>query len=191
MSDLFEVRIHGRAGQGAKTGGQILAYAAFFEGKTVQAFPEYGSERRGAPTVAYTRISTKEIRSHEPILEPDAVIVLDETYIYTLPVTKGLKENGILIVNTTKTPEEVKKVIEFNGKVFTVDATGISLSTVNRDAPNIPTLGALVKVSQILSLDSLKKAIEEMFLEKLGENLTKKNIDALMKGYEEVRWWIR
>lgn len=109
MSDLFEVRIHGRAGQGAKTGGQILAYAAFFEGKTVQAFPEYGSERRGAPTVAYTRISTKEIRTHEPILEPDAVIVLDETYIYTLPVTKGLKDNGVLIVNTTKTPEEVKK----------------------------------------------------------------------------------
>lgn len=187
MSDLFEVRIHGRAGQGAKTGGQILAYAAFFEGKTVQAFPEYGSERRGAPTVAYTRISTKEIRTHEPILEPDAVIVLDETYIYTLPVTKGLKESGILIVNTTKTPEEVKKATKFNGKVFTVDATGISLSTVGRDAPNIPTLGALVKISQILSLDSLKKAIEEMFLEKLGENLTKKNIDALMKGYEEVK----
>ncbi|MCX8095466.1 MAG: 2-oxoacid:acceptor oxidoreductase family protein [Caldisericia bacterium] len=187
MSDLFEVRIHGRAGQGAKTGGQILAYAAFFEGKTVQAFPEYGSERRGAPTVAYTRISTKEIRTHEPILEPDAVIVLDETYIYTLPVTKGLKENGVLIVNTIKSAEEVKKVTKFNGKVFTVDATGISLSTVGRDAPNIPTLGALVKVSNILSLDSLKKAIEEMFLEKLGENLTKKNIDALKRGYEEVK----
>lgn len=187
MSDLFEVRIHGRAGQGAKTGGQILAYAAFFEGKTVQAFPEYGSERRGAPTVAYTRISTKEIRTHEPILEPDAVIVLDETYIYTLPVTKGLKESGILIVNTTKTPEEVKKVTKFNGKVFTVDATGISLSTVGRDAPNIPTLGALVKVSQVLSLDSLKKAVEEMFLGKLGEELTKKNIDALIKGFEEVK----
>lgn len=187
MSELFEIRIHGRAGQGAKTGGQILAYAAFFEGKTVQAFPEYGSERRGAPTVAYTRISTDEIRTHEPILEPDAVIVLDETYVYTLPVTKGLKENGVLIVNTTKSPEEIKKVTKFNGKVYTVDATGISLSTVGRESPNVPAIGALIKVTNVLSIDSVKKAIEEMFLKKLGENLTKKNIDALIKGYEEVK----
>lgn len=187
MRDVFEVRIHGRAGQGAKTGGQILAYAAFFEKKTVQAFPEYGSERRGAPTVAYTRISDKEIRTHEPILEPDVVIVLDETYIYTLPVTKGLKEDGILIVNTTKSPDDVKKATKFNGKVCTIDATGISLSTVGRDVPNIPTLGALVKVSRILSLDSLKEAIKETFLKKLGENFVNKNIDALVKGYEEVK----
>jgi pyruvate ferredoxin oxidoreductase gamma subunit len=187
VRETFEVRIHGRAGQGAKTGGQILAYAAFLEGKTVQAFPEYGSERRGAPTVAYTKISTKEIRSHEPILEPDVVIVLDETYIFTLPVTKGLKESGFLIVNTIKSSEEVKKITKFNGNVYTIDATGISLSTVGREAPNIPTLGALVKITKVLSIDSLKKAIEEIFLEKLGENLTKKNIEALIRGYEEVK----
>lgn len=187
MSDLFEIRIHGRAGQGSKTGGQILAYAAFYEGKTVQAFPEYGSERRGAPTVAYTRISNKEIRTHEPILNPDVVIVLDETYIFTLPVTKGLKEDGLLIVNTTKTPDEIKKITKFNGKVATVDATGISINRVGRDAPNIPTIGSLIKETGILKLESVEKAIEEIFGEKIGKNGVQKNIEALKEGYSEVK----
>lgn len=187
MSDLFEVRIHGRAGQGAKTGGQILAYAAFYEGKTVQAFPEYGSERRGAPTVAYTRISDKEIRTHEPILNPDVVIVLDETYVYTMPITKGLKDNGLLIVNTTKSPDEIKKITKFNGKVLTVDATGLSIQTVGREAPNIPAIGALIKETAILKLESLEKALEEIFLEKLGKVGVEKNKEALKRGYMEVK----
>jgi len=189
VSDLFEIRIHGRAGQGGKTGGQILAYAAFYEGKTVQAFPEYGSERRGAPTVAYTRISNKEIRTHEPILNPDVVIVLDETYIFTLPITKGLKENGLLIVNTTKSPEEIKKITKFNGKVITVDATGISIATVGREAPNIPTIGSLIKETNILKLESVEKALDEIFSEKIGKNGVQKNIEALKRGYMEVRSW--
>ena len=185
---VCEVRFHGRAGQGAKSGSQMLAVAAFKEGKSIQAFPEYGSERRGAPTVAYTRISNKEIRTHEPIVEPDAVLVFDIGLAKNIPVTAGLnEETGVLIVNTTKTPEEIRQITSFNGKIYTIDATGISLELLKIDAPNVPMLGALLKATNIVKLETLEEVIKEEFLEKLGQSGVDKNITGLRRGYEEVK----
>lgn len=186
--DLYEVRFHGRAGQGAKSGSQMLALAAFKEGKSIQAFPEYGSERRGAPTVAYTRISNKEIRTHEPIVNPDAVLVFDFGLAKNIPVTAGLdEENGVLIVNTTKTPEEIREITGFKGKIYTIDATGISLELLKIDAPNVPMLGTLVKATSIVKLETLEEVIREEFLDKLGEEKVQKNIIGLKRGYEEAK----
>ena len=185
---LFEVRMHGRAGQGAKSGSQMLAEAAFKQGKWIQAFPEYGSERRGAPTVSYTRISDKALRTHEPITNPDAVMVFDMGLIRAVPVTAGLNEEaGILIVNTTKSVEEIRQIIGFKGKIYVIDATGISLDLLKIDAPNVPMLGALVKAANIVPLEAVEEIIKETFLEKMGMEKVEKNIQGLHKGYEEVR----
>lgn len=186
MKDVYEVRMHARAGQGAKTGSQLLAEAAFKEGKWIQAFPEYGSERRGAPTVSYTRISNSVLRTHEPILYPDAVLVFDEGIAKSIPVAKGLLNDGILIINTTTSKEEMIKLTKFNGNIFTFDATGIALKTVGIDASNIPMIGALLKVSNIVKIESLEEVIKEHFLKKLGEEKVKKNIEGLRIAYEEV-----
>lgn len=186
--NVFEARMHGRAGQGAKSASQLLAEAAFKLGKSIQAFPEYGSERRGAPTVSYTRISDKPIRTHEPIVNPDVVIVFDAGLLRVIPITSGLdNESGILIVNTTRTPEEVRSVTKFGGKIFTLDATGISLELLNIDAPNAPLLGALVKATEVVPLSALEDVIKEMFMEKLGSEKTEKNLVSLRRGYEEVK----
>jgi pyruvate ferredoxin oxidoreductase gamma subunit len=185
---LFEVRMHGRAGQGAKSGSQMLAEAAFKQGKWIQAFPEYGSERRGAPTVSYTRISDKALRTHEPITNPDAVMVFDMGLIRAVPVTAGLNEEaGILIVNTTKSVEEIRQIIGFKGKIYVIDATGISLDLLKIDAPNVPMLGALVKAANIVPLEAVEEIIKATFLEKMGMEKVEKNIQGLHKGYEEVR----
>ena len=187
MKEVYEVRMHARAGQGAKSGSQLLAEAAFKQGKWIQSFPEYGSERRGAPTVSYTRISDKQLRTHEPIVNPDVVLVFDLGIAKTVPVTKGLsEETGILIVNTEKSPEYIKKVTGFNGKVYTLDATGISLELLGIDAPNVPMLGALIKVTDIVPLEALETVIKDHFLAKLGEEKVNKNIEGLKKAYEEV-----
>ncbi len=185
---VFEVRMHGRAGQGAKSGSQLLAEAAFKLGKWIQAFPEYGSERRGAPTVSYTRISDKPVRTHEPIVNPDAVIVFDSGLVRTIPVTAGLsKETGVLVVNTQKSPEEVRKFTNFEGRIYTVDATGISLELLGIDAPNAPLLGALIKATKIVPLEAIEEVIKEMFLQKIGPEKTEKNLITLKRGYEEVK----
>lgn len=185
---LFEVRMHGRAGQGAKSGSQMLAEAAFKQGKWIQAFPEYGSERRGAPTVSYTRISDKALRTHEPITNPDAVMVFDMGLIRAVPVTAGLNEEaGILIVNTTKSVEEIRQIIGFKGKIYVINATGISLDLLKIDAPNVPMLGALVKAANIVPLEAVEEIIKETFLEKIGMEKVEKNIRGLHRGYEEVK----
>ncbi len=186
--ELFEVRMHGRAGQGAKSGSQMLAEAAFKQGKWIQAFPEYGSERRGAPTVSYTRISNKALRTHEPITNPDAVMVFDMGLTRAVPVTAGLnEETGILIVNTTKPVEEIRKMIGFKGKVYVVDATGISLNLLKIDAPNVPMLGALIKATDIVPIQAVEGIIKETFLERIGMDKVEKNIQGLHRGYEEAK----
>ncbi|MGC8721249.1 MAG: 2-oxoacid:acceptor oxidoreductase family protein [Caldisericaceae bacterium] len=186
--DVYEIRMHGRAGQGAKSASQMLAEAAFKQGKWIQAFPEYGSERRGAPTVSYTRISDKTLRTHEPIVNPDVVLVFDLGLARTIPVTAGLDETvGILIVNTNQNPEEMRKITGFKGKIFTVDATGISLDLMKIDAPNVPMLGTLVKATEIVTLEALSDVIRDHFLEKIGKEKVDKNIEGLKRGYEEAK----
>ena len=115
MKDILEIRIHGRGGQGAKTASQFIAEAALGEGKNIQAFPEYGPERAGAPMKAYTRISDKQITTYAPVVNPDVVIVIDPTLVKSANVTEGLTDDGILIVNTPKSAEELKKETGFKG----------------------------------------------------------------------------
>jgi len=186
MKEVYEVRMHARAGQGAKTGSQLLAEAAFKEGKWIQAFPEYGSERRGAPTVSYTRISDKVLRTHEPILYPDAVLVFDVGIAKSVSVASGLSSDGILIFNTTCFSDSISKLTDFKGKIYTIDATGIALSTIGIDAPNVPMLGALIRLSNIVKIGSLEHVIEEYFLSKVGEEKVKKNLEGLRKAFNEV-----
>ncbi len=125
MNNLIEIRWHGRGGQGAKTASLLLADAAFNTGKYIQGFPEYGPERMGAPITAYNRISNSPITIHSNIYEPDYVVVVDDTLLESVEVTAGLKEDGAIIINTTKNYDYLKNVLNgYNGKVYTIDARG-------------------------------------------------------------------
>ncbi len=187
MKDMIEIRIHGRGGQGAKTASQFIAEAALEKGKHIQSFPEYGPERAGAPMMAYNRISDKAITVYAPVVNPDVVMVIDPTLLGCIEVTEGLTKDGILIVNTPKSADEVKKEVGFKGKIYTVDATKISIDTVGRNLPNTPMLGALVKVTKIIPIDSIKKCIEDKFLEKLGEEKTNATIRGVELAYKAVK----
>jgi pyruvate ferredoxin oxidoreductase gamma subunit len=187
MKDLLEIRIHGRGGQGAKTASQFIAEAALGEGKNIQAFPEYGPERSGAPMKAYNRISNKPITTYAPVVNPDVVLVIDSTLIGPIDVTEGLTKDGILIVNTPKSAEEIKKETKFKGKVYTIDATKIAIDTVGRNLPNTPMLGAFVKLTNIVPIDAIKDSINKEFLKKLGEEKTKATIKGVELAYEAVK----
>ncbi|MEK6816809.1 MAG: 2-oxoacid:acceptor oxidoreductase family protein [Nanoarchaeota archaeon] len=184
---MFEIIIHGRAGQGSKSMGQFLAEAALIKGKYFHAFPTYGPEKTGSPMAAYVKISDGPIPSYGPIVEPDAVVVIDETLLESIPVTKGLKKNGSLIVNTNKGKDYVKGITKFNGNIYTIDATGISLKCMGASTPNTPMLGALVKITDVVNLESISLRVKEKFLRKIGEAKTQQNIDAVKAGYEQVK----
>ncbi len=185
---MFEIIIHGRAGQGSKSMGQFLAEAALIKDKYFQAFPTYGPEKTGSPMAAYVKISDKPIPSYGPIVEPDAVVVIDETLLESIPVAKGLKKSGSLIINTNKGKDHVKAITKFTGKIYTVDATGISLKCMGTSTPNTPMLGALVKIADgVVDLESIEQRVKEKFLKKIGEIKTQQNIDAIKAGYEQVK----
>lgn len=183
---MHEIRFHGRGGQGAKTAAQLLAEAALNEGRQVQAFPEYGPERTGAPVRVYARISKTPIKSYAPVTNPDIVIVIDSTLLKTVDVTEGLSKDSILIINTTKPPEEMKEITKFNGRIFTFDATSLSLKYLNRDIPNTPMLGAVVKLTKIIKLKTLTKMISLHFLKKLGAQNTQLNIKMVEEAYKSA-----
>ena len=170
---MFEVRIHGRGGQGVVTAAEMLSVAAFLEGKHAQAFPSFGSERTGAPVVAFCRISDKEIRLREPIQTPDALIVQDPTLFKALDVTEGLKDDGYLIVNTARSLSEMRLDAIFArlqpGHVMSVPATELAMKFINRPAPNTALLGAFAAKVGIVSLDSVLEAIRRAFPGKVGE----------------------
>ena len=187
MKDIFEIRIHGRGGQGAKTASQFIVEAALEKGKHIQSFPEYGPERAGAPMKAFARISDKQISTYAPVVNPDVVIVIDPTLLNSVDVTEGLLDNGILLVNTSSTPEEIKKKIKFNGKCMTVDATKISLEAVGKNLPNTPMIGALIKATNCIELKDIEDSIKQKFLKKLGELKTQATIDAVRKAHDEVQ----
>lgn len=187
MKDLIEVRWHGRGGQGAKTAAQLLAEAALDAGKHIQAFPDYGPERAGAPIRTFTRISTKPINLHCGVTNPKYVVVIDPTLVDPA-VVEGLGNQGALLVNTTESPDSVRKKTNFKGgKVACVDATQISLDTFGRPMPNMPMLGALLKVVPLVELDVLYEKIKEKFLKKIGEEKTNANITGIQRAYTEVK----
>ncbi len=183
---ILEIRWHGRGGQGAKSAAQIVAEASLGAGKYIQAFPEYGAERAGAPMRAFTRISNKKITIHSAVEHPDVVVVIDPTLLGN-DVLEGMKEDSMLLVNTVLSPEEIKKRTGFKGKVCTVNATDIALEVIKEGRPNTPILGALAKVVDELSLEDLKKKFRDMFEKKIGTQRVEANVKAMQKGYEEVQ----
>ena len=190
MKDLIEIRWHGRGGQGAKTASLLLADAAFNTGKYIQGFPEYGPERMGAPITAYNRISTNPIKVHSNIYEPDYVVVVDDTLLTAVDVTAGLKEDGAIVINTTKTADEIKPVLNgYNGKVYTIDAKKISEEALGRYFPNTPMLAAIVKVTEIMPEDDFIKDMEQSFKHKFAKKpeVIDGNMKALEMALKEVK----
>jgi 2-oxoacid:acceptor oxidoreductase gamma subunit (pyruvate/2-ketoisovalerate family) len=179
---MIEIRFHGRGGQGAVTGANILAMAAFREGKDVQAFPYFGVERRGAPVTAFTKIDDRPVRIKSQIYEPDYVVVLDSSLLKAVDVTQGLKDGGVVIINTDKKPDDIKGV---KGKIATVDATGIAVKhgLGSKEAPIVNTaiLGALAKATGIVKIQSIVDTIAESAPAKRKENAL-----AAQEAYENV-----
>ena len=190
MSKILEIRWHARGGQGAKTASELLAEAAFNTGKYVQGFPEYGPERMGAPIAAYNRISDNKIRIHSNIYEPDYAVVLDETLIESVDVTAGLKDTGAIVVNTSKSPDEVKKTLGgYNGKVCTIDARVISEECIGRYFPNTPMLAAIVKVAGVMDDATFIKDMETSLQHKFDDKpqVIEGNMNAFKRAQSEVK----
>ncbi len=189
MADTVEIRWHGRGGQGTVTAAKVLADACLSGGRHVQAFPEYGPERAGAPLKAYNRISSKELRMHCPVLRPQVVCVVDATLLDSIDVAEGAKKDAIFIVNSSKDPDEIREKLqaEPGQKVVTVDATKIALECIGRALPNAPMLGALCKVTGLVPLDHLLEDVKKSFGKKFSQKIIDGNLEATRRGYEEVR----
>ncbi len=189
MSRLVEVRWHGRGGQGAVTAGKVLAEAALDAGLYFQAFPEYGPERMGAPIQAFTRISDHPVDLHCQIEEPDVVVVLDPTLLGTVNVTEGLKPDGILLVNTSASPAEIREQLNLRtGRVFTVDASRIAIETLGREITNTPMLGALAKATGLFEVEAIVEQTRQRFAKKhMKADIVEANVTAIRRAAEEVR----
>ena len=190
LNEAVEIRWHGRGGQGAKTACLLLEDVAFSSGKHVQGFPEYGPERMGAPITAYNRITDEHCKVHSNIYTPDYVVVVDETLLKSVDVTSGLKETGALIINTKKSPDEVRTMLKgYKGRVCAVDAEKISMETLGRNFPNTPMLAAVVKVSNVIDQERFIKDMRESFEHKFASkpNVIEGNMKALVKAMEEVK----
>lgn len=189
MRTLTEIRWHGRGGQGAKTAALLLADVAFNTGKHVQGFPEYGPERMGAPITAYDRISDSEIRVHSNIYEPDFVVVVDDTLLHSVDVTKGLKEDGAILINTLQAKEDIIPLLNgYKGKVYIIDARKVSMETLGKYFPNTPLLAAIVKVSGLMEEEVFMNEMEASLRHKFAKKpeVLEGNMKALRMAFQEV-----
>ena len=185
--NMTEIRWHARGGQGAKTAATLVAAVALEEGKYSQGFPDYGPEREGAPIRGYTRISESPVRVHSAVYTPDIVVVLDPTLLDTVNVVEGLKAGGMVLVNSDHEPAELRKQLGVEGgKVFTVDATQISIDEIGRPIPNTPMMGALMKVMPILKIETILADVEKKFKSK-GDRIVQGNFRAIDRAFEEVK----
>lgn len=189
MAEILEFRWHGRGGQGAVTAAKVFAEAALAEGKFIQAFPEYGPERAGAPLAAYNRVSDEAIYVHCAVKEPSYVMVVDPSLLTGgVDVTKGAHKDALYLVNTRKSPKEVRAIMGLTGgKVFTVDATGISREELGRPLPNTPMLGALSKISGQIGVETLAAALKRRLGKKFNEKIVNANLRMAQRGHEEVK----
>ncbi|KKH97516.1 pyruvate ferredoxin oxidoreductase [Methanosarcina sp. 1.H.T.1A.1] len=178
---MKEIRIHGRGGQGSVTAAEMISIAAFEDGKFSQAFPAFGVERRGAPVQAFTRISDSPIRLRSQIYAPDYVIVQDATLLETVDVASGIKDDGVIIVNTTEKPESLK--LDTKARVMTVDATKVAMDIIGLPIVNTVLLGAFAGATGEINVESIKKAVRDRFSGKVAE----KNAQAIQKAYELIR----
>ena len=190
MNNLIEIRWHGRGGQGAKTASLLLADAAFNTGKYIQGFPEYGPERMGAPITAYNRISNNPIKVHSNIYYPNYVVVVDDSLIECVDVTSGLKEDGAIIINTTKDADYLKQQLkDYKGDIYTVDARKISMACLGKYFPNMPMLAAVVKVTGIMSDEDFLNDMVGSFNHKFAKKpeVIEGNMQALRIALSEVK----
>jgi len=184
---VFEIRLHGRGGQGVVTAAELLSVAAFDEGKHAQAFPSFGSERMGAPVASYCRMADTEIRLREPIMDPDALIIQDPTLLHSVDVFSGLKPGGFLLINSTRDIaglgiDEVAGGLP-PGHVACVGATEIALRHTGRPMPNAALLGGFVALTRALAIDAVLDAIHEKFAGPVGDA----NAAAAREAYDAVR----
>jgi len=190
LARLTEIRWHGRAGQGIVTASELLAEAALKDNKYFQAFPEYGPERMGAPIKAYTRVSDEPIEIHYQILSPEVVVVVNPNLLGVVDVMEGISPNGVLVVNTTETPAQIRKRLKIANdkvKVFTVDATKIALETIRRDIPATLMLGAIIRATGLVDLQNTLELVQEKLGAKLRAEIVESNKTALRRAYEEVQ----
>ncbi len=184
---MFELRIHGRGGQGVVTAAEMLSVAAFAEGRNAQAFPSFGSERMGAPVVSFCRIANKEIRLREPIMEPDAIIIQDTTLLHQVDVFAGLKKDGYILFNTSRSFEELGLSDLAGGRpperLCTLPATEIALKHIGRPIPNVPLIAGFAALSGLIRLESVIKAIGEKFSGKVADG----NIAAATEAYNLIK----
>lgn len=189
MNGLTEIRWHGRGGQGAKTAALLLADVAFSIGKHVQGFPEYGPERMGAPITAYDRISDTDIRVHSNIYDPDFVVVVDDTLLHSVDVTKGLKKEGAILINTEKDKEEILPLLQgYEGEVHVINARKVCMETLEKYFPNTPMLAAIVKISKVMEKEVFLKEMESSLKHKFAKKpeVLEGNMRALQLAFEEV-----
>jgi pyruvate ferredoxin oxidoreductase gamma subunit len=187
MANLTEIRWHARGGQGAKTAATMLAEIVLNEGKYGQGFPDYGPERMGAPMRGFTRISDKPIRMHSAVYNPNVVIVLDPTLLDVVDVLEGTNDDTVIIINTADTMDVISKKLKIgNRKLWILNGTKIALDTIGRPIPNTPMLGALVKATALIKLDTLYTDLRKKFGKKFPERVIQGNLDAIKRAYEEV-----
>lgn len=188
MPQLTEIRWHARAGQGAVTAAKVVAETALAADKYMQAMPEYGPERMGAPIKAFTRISTDPIEIHCNIENPDVVVVLDDSLLDIVDVGEGLHENGVIVINTCTPPDQVRARLNVpaSARVACVDASGIALDTIKRDIPNTPMVGALIKLTGVVDVDSFKGLLAKNLSKKFGQEMIDANWASVDRAFEEV-----
>lgn len=186
MSQMFEIRWHGRAGQGVVTAGELLGEAAMEMGKYFQAFPEYGAERMGAPIKGYTRISDDPIELHAPVLEPEMVVCVNPNLLGVVDMTEGLMEEGIIVFNTSETPAQIRERLGFQtGTVWTIDASKIAREEIRRDIPSTMMLSVIAKATGVVTMDSIIELVRHTFGSKLRAEIVEANIRALKRAEEE------
>ncbi len=188
MPQLTEIRWHARAGQGAVTAAKVVAETALAADQYMQAMPEYGPERMGAPIKAFTRISTDPIEIHCNIENPDIVIVLDDSLLDIVDIAEGVHDGGVILVNTCTPPDQVKTRlgVDESVRVASVDASGIALDTIKRDIPNTPMVGALIKLTSVVDMDAFKGLLAKNLSKKFGQEMIDANWASVDRAFEEV-----
>ncbi len=185
--DTTEFRWHGRGGQGVVTASKLLAETALEEGRYFQGMPDYGAERMGAPVKAYTRISSQPIKPYCQVTEPDVVVVLDPTLLGIVDVTEGLKEDGVLILNTTMSSDAIRSQLNYKGKLYIVDGTGIAMEAMGRNLPNTPMLGALTFATGVVAKESLIYKLRDKLGASMKREIVEANVSAFERAYRETK----
>jgi pyruvate ferredoxin oxidoreductase gamma subunit len=180
---LKEVRIHGRGGQGAVTLAELIAYTVIKEGRYAQSFPSFGPERRGAPVLAFLRVNNKPIKIRAEVTEPDVVVVLDPGLMRVIDVTDGIKEEGVVVINTNKSLDMIRSEFKIKDRLVTVDASKIARDVLGRPITNTTMVGALLRAVELADLEDVGEEIRKHFGEKLGE----KNVMAMKRAFEEAK----